>query len=58
MVLWLLISVVSLVTKDGLLGAGASAVITRGLRSCSSQALEHGLSSYGAWALFAHHVGS
>ena len=44
---------VSLITEDGLLGAGASAVIILGLRSWNSQALEHGLSSYGTWALFA-----
>ena len=32
------------------LGARASAVVAHGLRSCSSQALEHGLSGYDAQA--------
>ena len=32
------------------LGDWASVVVTHGLRSCSSQALEHGLSGYGAQA--------
>ena len=32
------------------LGAWASVVVTRGLSSCGSQALEHRLSSCGAWA--------
>ena len=44
---------VSLVTKDDLLVAGASVVIICGLRSWNSQALEHGPSSYGTWVLFA-----
>ena len=32
------------------LGAGASVVAARGLRSCGLQAVEHSLSSCGAWA--------
>ena len=42
--------VASLVVEQGLQGAWASAVAARGLRSCSSQTLEHSFNSYGARA--------
>ena len=42
--------VASLVVEQGLQGAWASAVAAGGLRSCSSQTLEHSFNSYGAWA--------
>ena len=46
----LLTAVASLVAENGLQRARASAVVARGPSSCSSQALEHGLNSCGAWA--------
>ena len=46
----LLIVVASLVAEHGLLGMWTSVVVAHGFSSCSSQALEHRLSSYGAWA--------
>ena len=45
----LLIVVAFLVEEQGLQGARASVVGTRGLSSCCSRALEHRLSSSGAW---------
>ena len=49
-VLRLLIAVASLVAEHRLQGAWASVLAARGLRSCGSPALEHWLSSCGAWA--------
>ena len=46
----LLIVVASLVVEHVLQGAQASVVAAHGLSSCSSQALEHRLSGWGAWA--------
>ena len=49
-VLWLLIAAASLVAEHRLQAAQASVVKTHGLNSCSSQALEHRVSSWGARA--------
>ena len=46
----LLITVLSPVVQDRLYGAWASTAVARGLSSCSSQAREHRLTSYGTWA--------
>ena len=45
----LLVAVVSLVMERALQGAWDSVVVARGLSSCNSRALEHRLSSCGAW---------
>ena len=44
----LLHAVVSLAAERRLQGTWASVVVTHGLQSCGSQALEHGL-NYGIW---------
>ena len=44
-----LIAVASLVPEHWFLGLQASIVVARGLRICSSWALEHRLNSCGAW---------
>ena len=46
----LLIAVASLVVEHRLQGVWTSVVVTRGLSSCGLRALEHRLSSCGAWA--------
>ena len=46
----LLIAVASLIAEHRLQDARASVVVVRGLSSCGSRALEHWLSSHGAWA--------
>ena len=46
----LLIAVASLVVEHGLQVPQASVVVAQGLSSCASRALEHRLSSCGAWA--------
>ena len=46
----LLIAGATLCCSARALGAQASVVVARGLSSCGSQALEHRLSSGGAWA--------
>lgn len=48
-VLWLLIAATSCCRAQAL-GTQASVVVAYGLNSWSSQALERGLSSWGAWA--------
>ena len=50
----LLIAVASLVAEHGLLGAQISVVVALRLSSCGSRALEHRLSSCGAWASLLH----
>ena len=45
----LLVAVASLVMERALQGAWDSVVVARGLSSCNSRALEHRLSSRGAW---------
>ena len=49
----LLIALTSLVAEHMLYGVWASAVVARGLSSCSSQAPEHRLNSCGTWGLAA-----
>ena len=46
----LLIAAASLVAEHRLWGTQASVAEAHGLRSCSSQALEHRLNNCGAWA--------
>ena len=46
----LLLEVASLVGEHRLWGARPSVVVAHGLGSCSSRALEHGLTSDGVWA--------
>ena len=46
----LLVAVASLVSEHRLQGTRASAAVARGLSSCGSRAVEHRLSSRGAWA--------
>ena len=46
----LVIAVASLVAEHGFSARKALAVVARGLSSCSSRALEHRLSTCGAWA--------
>ena len=49
-VLGFLIAAAALVAEPGLQDVKVSVVVTRGLSSCSSQALEHRLNSCGTWA--------
>ena len=49
-VLELLIAVATSVAEHGLQSARASEAVAGNLSSCSSPALEHGLSSRGLWA--------
>ena len=44
------VAVASLVSEHRLQGTRASAAVARGLSSCGSRAVEHRLSSRGAWA--------
>ena len=46
----LLVAAASLVAEHRLWGTQASVAEAHGLRSCSSQALEHRLNNCGAWA--------
>ena len=44
----------SLFAEHGLWGVWASVVLTHGLNTCGSWALEHRLNSWGAWAYLPH----